>query len=284
VQVVKGLVIREPWIDKILSGEKTWEMRSSNTQFRGWFGLIRGGSGTVAGVAELVGVSGPLKASELRANIDRHCVPAERIGGDVSSWNFAWQLGRVHKLRAAVPYRHKRGAVRWVEFDPEVTQAIAKQLAATASSKLAEARSQPDPTPDLGHDPVGRSRRAEPTKAKSVELPRVAPGSGRVIGRTVLSAGAIKNGYVKLTGFVDAFPEDVIGGSTAGEAAPRDLVVDWGGQTPAHTDIAGDKNMFRTRDWTKSFFEKNHARVGDVVEIEQTGPRACRLCLFKHDR
>ena len=74
----KGLIIREPWIDMILSGEKTWEMRSSNTTFRGWFGLIRQGTGTVAGVAELLSVSGPLTVSELRANIDRHRVPRTR--------------------------------------------------------------------------------------------------------------------------------------------------------------------------------------------------------------
>jgi ASCH domain len=128
-QVENGLIIREPWIDMILSGEKTWEMRSSNTTFRGWFGLIRQGTGTVAGVAELLSVSGPLTVSELRANIDRHRVPAHAIRGDVSSWSHAWRLGRVLRLRSPVPYHHKRGAVRWVQFDPEVTQAIAKQLA-----------------------------------------------------------------------------------------------------------------------------------------------------------
>lgn len=109
VQVTKGLIIREPWIDMILSGEKTWEMRSSNTTFRGWFGLIREGTGTVAGVAQLIGVSGPLKISELIANIDRHRVPARAIRSeDVSSWNVAWRLGKVLRLRSPVPYHCSR--------------------------------------------------------------------------------------------------------------------------------------------------------------------------------
>jgi ASCH domain len=44
---VKGLIIDEPWISLIVSGEKTWEMRSRNTNVRGRIGLIRKGSKTV---------------------------------------------------------------------------------------------------------------------------------------------------------------------------------------------------------------------------------------------
>ena len=51
---MKGLIIDEPWIGFILSGRKTWEMRSRNTQIRGRIGLIRKGSKMVVGVADLV--------------------------------------------------------------------------------------------------------------------------------------------------------------------------------------------------------------------------------------
>jgi len=40
-KIVKALIIADPWIDLILDGRKTWEMRSRNTGHRGWFGLIR---------------------------------------------------------------------------------------------------------------------------------------------------------------------------------------------------------------------------------------------------
>jgi hypothetical protein len=43
---MKGLVIDEPWISLIISGEKTWEMRSRNTVVRGRIALIRKGSKT----------------------------------------------------------------------------------------------------------------------------------------------------------------------------------------------------------------------------------------------
>src|SRR5438876_7688725 len=51
---VKALIIDEPWISMIVSGQKTWEMRSRNTQVRGRIGLIRKGSKTVIGLADLV--------------------------------------------------------------------------------------------------------------------------------------------------------------------------------------------------------------------------------------
>ncbi len=36
-----GLVIDKPWIDYILEGKKTWEMRSQATKNRGLIALIR---------------------------------------------------------------------------------------------------------------------------------------------------------------------------------------------------------------------------------------------------
>jgi hypothetical protein len=41
---VDGLVIDKPWIDLILDGKKTWEMRSTLTKKRGKIALIRKGS------------------------------------------------------------------------------------------------------------------------------------------------------------------------------------------------------------------------------------------------
>jgi hypothetical protein len=53
-QKMRGLVIDEPWISLIISGEKTWEMRSRNTLVRGRIALIRKGSKTVIGTVDLV--------------------------------------------------------------------------------------------------------------------------------------------------------------------------------------------------------------------------------------
>ena len=67
---MRGLVIDEPWISKILQGLKCWEMRSGHTTIREQIALIRKGSGKVVGVARLVGCRGPLDLKELEANAD----------------------------------------------------------------------------------------------------------------------------------------------------------------------------------------------------------------------
>jgi len=41
-----ALVIRPQWIEKILAGKKTWEIRGSRTAIRGIIGLIPSGSGS----------------------------------------------------------------------------------------------------------------------------------------------------------------------------------------------------------------------------------------------
>ena len=63
---MKGLIIDEPWISLIVSGEKSWEMRSRDTYVRGRIGLIRKGSKTVIGLADLVETLPKLPQSEPR--------------------------------------------------------------------------------------------------------------------------------------------------------------------------------------------------------------------------
>ncbi|MBF4307663.1 ASCH domain-containing protein, partial [Vibrio anguillarum] len=43
VEISKGLIVDQPWIDLILDGQKCWEMRSHTTHFRGDFALIQKG-------------------------------------------------------------------------------------------------------------------------------------------------------------------------------------------------------------------------------------------------
>lgn len=53
---MKGLVIRSPWVEMILTGKKIWEMRGTYTHIRGKIALIRRGSGLVVGTCHLVDV------------------------------------------------------------------------------------------------------------------------------------------------------------------------------------------------------------------------------------
>jgi len=113
---MRGLIIREPWIGKILAGEKTWEIRGSKTKIREPIALIRGGSGLVVGTCDLVDVVGPLSLKELKAN-------ANKIGSQPSQLTelryaatYAWVLSRVTPLKKPKHYEHPRGAVIWVKL------------------------------------------------------------------------------------------------------------------------------------------------------------------------
>jgi hypothetical protein len=102
-------------------------MRSRNTLVRGRIALIRKGSKTVIGVADLVRTLPKLSPSQLKASVGNHRVPESEIGKDFKH-STAWVLQRARPLREPIPYRHPAGAVIWVNLDPEVAM-VEKRLA-----------------------------------------------------------------------------------------------------------------------------------------------------------
>lgn len=125
--VSKALIIADPWIQLILSGEKIWEMRSTKNYFSGIFGLIKKGSGYVVGTARLTDVSGPYTSSQLLQHFANHKVPQELIERPDYKWWYAWHLSDVAALRQPVKYNHKNGAVTWVNLDETVGNQIQAQ-------------------------------------------------------------------------------------------------------------------------------------------------------------
>ena len=122
---MKGLVIDEPWISKILAGAKTWEMRSRHTSVRGQIALIRKGSGTIVGVADIQDCDGPLSPLELAVYEAHHQVPmSEYESGRASKWTVAWKLANVQELGTPVSYKHPHGAVTWVDLLPQTVDAV----------------------------------------------------------------------------------------------------------------------------------------------------------------
>ena len=108
---MKGLIIKRPWIDLILDGVKSWEIRGSNTTVRGQIALIQSGTKTVVGVAELVG-SRRLSLEEYLQSEAFHCIRAR--GGLPYPKTYAWVLASPKRLPQPVPYTHPQGAVIWV--------------------------------------------------------------------------------------------------------------------------------------------------------------------------
>lgn len=111
---MKGLIIKQPWIDKILSGEKTWEIRGSNTNVRGIVKIIKSGSGKIYGEAELLD-SLPLSENDYNTNREKHMVQMD-YGMLWYSKPHAWILGNVKMYDEPIPYNHPQGAVIWVNL------------------------------------------------------------------------------------------------------------------------------------------------------------------------
>ena len=122
--VVKGLVIDTPHIDRILSGQKTWEMRSTQTKQRGTIALIKKGTGQIFGLVDLVDSQGPFTHDQMIAHQHRHMISNEQLADPkVVKWNNAWVLENVVKLSNPIPYKHPFGAVIWVHLDEATSQA-----------------------------------------------------------------------------------------------------------------------------------------------------------------
>ena len=122
---VLGLLVRSPWVDMILEGRKTWEIRGSNTNIRGRIGLIRSGSGLVIGTCDLIDVEGPLSIANLRRNVSNHLVPLNNLKVGLPYQNtYAWVLRDAKVLRQPVPYNHPQGAVIWVKLAESVSREI----------------------------------------------------------------------------------------------------------------------------------------------------------------
>lgn len=121
--IVQGIIIDTPWIDYILQGKKTWEMRSSKCNKRGPIALIKKGSKTIYGVAYLQDSEGPLGIDQLAQSTDFHQIPKELYEASDFRWNHAWKLNHVCKLQTPVAYEHIGGVI-WVNLDLEARQKI----------------------------------------------------------------------------------------------------------------------------------------------------------------
>ena len=135
---LRGLIIGEPWIDHILQGRKTWEMRSKASHRRGPIALIRAGAKTVVGVADLVDVRRPM---ETRAAFAEHegfhaIPPEEQESSFIRGWRTPWVLANVQRLRTPVPSDHRNGAVDWAKLNEAVIAAIEAQYGIPAETIL----------------------------------------------------------------------------------------------------------------------------------------------------
>ncbi len=120
-RIIHGLIIKKEFLDMILSGQKTWEIRGSATSRRGPIALIQSQSGLVVGTCEVVGVEGPLTLATLKAN---HRKTGFRPTSLYYRKTYAWVLRNARRLPQPIPYRHPAGAVIWVKLGEGVTRRL----------------------------------------------------------------------------------------------------------------------------------------------------------------
>ena len=114
-----GLVIKSPWIDLILQGQKTWEIRGKNTAQRGRIALIKSKSGCVIGTCRLVDCIGPLSLAQLRETTDKHHIPLDGLTELPYEKTYAWVMAEPKLLETPIPYKYPSGAVIGVRLTPE---------------------------------------------------------------------------------------------------------------------------------------------------------------------
>lgn len=116
---MKGLIVKSPWIDKILSRDKPWEIRGSNTKIRGTICLIESGTGLIKGIAKLA-TSFSLSHETLFTNKYKHRIE------DLSIIKYkkphAWVMVNAERLPKPIPYKHPQGAVIWVNLPDDILE------------------------------------------------------------------------------------------------------------------------------------------------------------------
>lgn len=257
---MKALIIDEPWITEVLSGRKIWEMRKTACHYRGQIALIRKGSGQVVGVAEVVDSLPPIESlKDYAASRNRHRIPPEyQNKAFADGWRCPWVLKNATSLTPPVSYRHPRGAVIWVNLDPNVAAAVSgkKRNKDLASVSLTE-------------ETVARSIVSIPTEVAPNSEQHVILSVSEDIRHVQLTGGNLRNNHIYLP--LDFFPEDTIGGSNRYRAASKRISVNFKPGSVIETDIDGSKKILRARSAVGEFLKNGNFADGDFVCISRTG-------------
>jgi gamma-glutamylcyclotransferase (GGCT)/AIG2-like uncharacterized protein YtfP len=115
---MKGLIIKSPWIELILDGKKTWEIRGANTRIIGTVALIKSGSGKIFGEVTIV-ESRELSLVDYQETKKFHHVDSEKTLQLPYKKTYAWVMENPVIYKEPIPYKHPMGAVIWVNLVSE---------------------------------------------------------------------------------------------------------------------------------------------------------------------
>ena len=106
-----ALTIKKKWLDLILAGTKTWEIRGTSTKKRGFIHFAESGSGQLRGRAKLVDCR-QLDRCTLMKHQCFHQLPNAEMVKYKNIW--AWILKDAEPYEMPFDYSHKQGAVIFV--------------------------------------------------------------------------------------------------------------------------------------------------------------------------
>lgn len=112
--MMDGLIVKEPYIDWELDGEKDLELRGSDTKKRGTIYLVKSGTGMVYGTVEIVNTFEIETVSQYEKLRKRHCVGAERRNIRYRRL-WAWELANPVRFDKPKRYIQKRGQQIWIK-------------------------------------------------------------------------------------------------------------------------------------------------------------------------
>ncbi len=121
--------------------------------------------------------------------------------------------------------------------------------------------------PDAG-PPVPPRPHPQNPQPRTVSTPSGRPVPSEPTGKIVISLtqGNLNNGHVYLRQHLGFFPADAIGAANARDGQGAPLTVHFAGlPEAAKTDIAGDKDIFRSRGPWRKFFAHHALRPGDTI-------------------
>lgn len=113
---MNGLIIKKKWLNLIVSGKKTIEIRGNNTQRQNeTIYLLESGTHRVVATA-IISSTYPISCSDWAEERDKHCV-------DISYTDlkkryktpYAWVLSKIKLIKDIWYYKHPQGAVIWVK-------------------------------------------------------------------------------------------------------------------------------------------------------------------------
>ncbi|HRP63066.1 MAG TPA: ASCH domain-containing protein [Phycisphaerales bacterium] len=237
-------VLLKPYLDLVLSGEKTVECRMTR-QARAPFECVEPNERIY-----LKQSAGPYRAAAIadhvlcEANLTpRRIAEIKRDYNDLIRGDDAvWEAKRDSRFITLIWLRD----VQAIDTGPAIRPL---QGAAWLTLEEEPAWRKQQPVAQTGGGRSGTSRGSATAGASSFFI-EITPGN-------------IRNGSLYLTGVLDRFPEWAIGGPNKAEAAtPMTLMLHEGPRV--ETDIVGPRKLLRTRIW-RSWFARHGAQPGDRV-------------------